>query len=128
MRAASKRILVVEDDGPTSVAMQETLAASGFLVDTAANAERALEKIRQNRYDVAILDLMLPDSDGVLLRQKILSSPPGRSMRVIFTTGFTDQLTVLEYLRRSGNAFVAKPFRPAELIDAVHSALADEIS
>ncbi len=126
MRTASKRILVVEDDGPTCVTMQETLAASGFLVDTAADAERALEKIHQNRYDVAILDLMLPDSDGVLLRQKILSSTPGRSMRVIFTTGFTDQPTVLEYLRRSGNAFVAKPFRPAELIDAVHSVLAND--
>jgi DNA-binding response OmpR family regulator len=126
MRAASKRILVVEDDGPTSEAMAEILAASGFLVDTAANAERALEKIRHNRYDVAILDLMLPDSDGVLLRQKIHSTSPAHSPRVIFTTGFTDQPTVVEYLRRSGNAFVAKPFRPAELIDAVHSALGDE--
>lgn len=84
-----------------------------------------MEKISQNRYDVAILDLMLPDSDGVLLRQKIRSSAPGRSMRVIFTTGFTDQPAVVEYLRHSGNAFVAKPFRPAELIDAVYSALGD---
>ena len=126
MRATSKRILVVEDDGPTSVAMQETLAASGFLVDTAADGGLALEKIRKNRYDVAILDLMLPDSDGVLLHQKIRSTAPGRSTRVIFTTGFTDQPTVVEYLRRSANAFVAKPFRAAELLDAVRCALRDD--
>jgi DNA-binding response OmpR family regulator len=126
MRATSKRVLVVEDDVPTSVAMQETLVASGFLVDTAANGGLALEKIRQNRYDVAILDLMLPDSDGVLLREKIRSTAPGLSTRVIFTTGFTDQPAVVEYLRRSANAFVAKPFRAADLIDAVRSALSDD--
>lgn len=126
MKATNKRILVVEDDGPTSVAMEETLAASGFLVDTAADGELAMEKIRRNHYDLAILDLMLPDSDGVLLRQKIHSSTSGQAMRVIFTTGFTDQPAVVEYLRRSGNAFVAKPFRAAELIDAVRCVLDDE--
>ncbi len=126
MKATNKRILVVEDDGPTSVAMEETLAASGFLVDTAADGELAMEKIRRNHYDLAILDLMLPDSDGVLLRQKIRSSTRGQAMRVIFTTGFTDQPAVVEYLRRSGNAFVAKPFRATELIDAVRCVLDDE--
>jgi len=126
MKTTSKRILVVEDDGPTSVTMVETLAASGFLVDTAADGEVAMEKIRRNHYDLAILDLMLPDSDGVLLRQKIRSSAPGLSNRVIFTTGFTDQPAVVEYLRRSGSAFVAKPFGAAELIDAVRSTLSED--
>jgi DNA-binding response OmpR family regulator len=123
MSPTTKRILVVEDDRPTSVAMQEALAAWGFHVDTAHDGSVALEKIRENHYDVAILDLMLPDSDGVLLRQKIQASDPSLSTRVIFTTGFTDQPTVVEYLRRSGSAFVAKPFRPGDLLDAVRAAL-----
>jgi DNA-binding response OmpR family regulator len=120
-----KRILVVEDDEPTRITMQETLAAGGFDVDTAAGGQAAMEKIRHNRYDAAVVDLMLPDSDGVLLRQRIEADDPALSNRVIFTTGFTDQPTVLEYLRRAGSAFVPKPFRPGDLLDAVHRSLGD---
>jgi DNA-binding response OmpR family regulator len=119
----TKRILVVEDDEFTRDTMRETLLADGFEVDTAAAGQAALEKIRQHRYDAAVVDLMLPDSDGVLLRQRIEKDDPLLSTRVIFTTGFTDQPTVLEYLRRAGSAFVPKPFRPGDLLDAVHRSL-----
>ena len=123
MKSIPKRVLVIEDDGPTSVTMRETLLAWGFDVDTASDGSLALEKIRKNRYDVAILDLMLPDSDGVLLQQKIQHSDPTLSLRLIFTTGFTDQQTVVNYLKRTGRCFLAKPFRPMDLIEAVRKAL-----
>jgi DNA-binding response OmpR family regulator len=124
MDRTNQRILVVEDDGPTCAAMEETLSAWGYEVDSVPDGGQALERIRSRHYDLAILDLMLPDSDGVLLRQKICSKSPHGTPRVLFTTGFTDQPAVVKYLQHSGNAFVAKPFRATELIEAVRSALA----
>lgn len=123
MKSIPKRVLIVEDDGPTSATMRETLLTWGFDVDTASDGSLALEKIREKRYDVAILDLMLPDSDAVLLQQRIQQSDPSLSSRLIFTTGFTDQQAVVEYLRRAGRGFLAKPFRPMELIEAVRKVL-----
>ena len=84
----------------------------------------ALRKIQATHYDLAILDLMLPDADGVLLQTKIRQTDPELSERVIFTTGYTDQASVLEFLRRQGKAFLGKPFAPSQLIDAVQRSLA----
>ena len=121
-----RSVLVVEDDQDARDTMEEILLADGFEVDTAADGDKALRKIQDKRYDLAIVDLMLPDSDGVLLRGRIQKTDPELSSRLIFTTGFTTQRDVVAYLTHAGSAFLAKPFRPNELIDAVRRSLAPE--
>ena len=121
-----RSVLVVEDDQDARDTMEEILLADGFEVDTAADGDKALRKIQDKRYDLAIVDLMLPDSDGVLLRGRIQKTDPELSSRLIFTTGFTTQRDVVAYLTQAGSAFLAKPFRPNELIDAVRRSLAPE--
>ena len=86
----------------------------------------ALRKIASTRYDLAIIDLMLPDLDGVVLQGKIQQTDPALSNRLIFTTGYTDRRPILEYLRRQGKAFLGKPFGVQELMDAVRISLADD--
>lgn len=122
--AAVKRVLVIDDDRDTRVVLERMLEAGGFDVDTASGGEMALRKIRSAHYDLAIVDLMLPDQDGVLLQSRIREADPELSSRLIFTTGYTDQPTVLAYLRRLGRAFVGKPFQAAEVLEAVRVSLA----
>ena len=120
-----KRVLVVDDDPDTRTVIEETLEADGYDVDTASDGGMALRKIRSARYDLAIVDLMLPDADGVVLQGQIRAADPELSRRLIFTTGYTDRPMVLAYLRRMGRAFLGKPFQAEELLAAVRSSLAD---
>jgi DNA-binding response OmpR family regulator len=121
---AVQRVLVVDDDPDTRAVIARTLEADGFDVDTACDSGMALRKIRSARYDLAIVDLMLPDTDGVVLQAQIQDTDPQLSRRLIFTTGYTDRPVVLRYLRRMGRAFLGKPFKAGDLIDAVRTSLA----
>lgn len=121
------RVLIVEDDRDTRTMMEEVLIGGGFDVDTSADSTTALRKIGATRYDLAIVDLMLPDLDGVLLQGKIARVDPLLAGRLIFTTGFTDRPAVVDFLRRSARAFVAKPFRPEELLSAVARVVSVEV-
>jgi DNA-binding response OmpR family regulator len=121
-----RRVLVVEDDRDTRTMVEEVLVGGGFDVDTAGDSTMALRKIGATRYDMAIVDLMLPDLDGVLLHHKIARVDPLLARRLVFTTGFTDRPAVIEFLRRTARAFLAKPFRPDELLAAVATVLSPD--
>jgi DNA-binding response OmpR family regulator len=121
-----RRVLVVEDDRDTRTTMEEALIAGGFDVDTAGDSGTALRKIGATRYDLAIVDLMLPDLDGVLLRNRIEQADERLSRHLIFTTGFTDQPAVVAFLRRAGRGFLAKPFGAEDLLRAVERSLVPE--
>ena len=118
-----KRVLVVDDDRDTRAIIEETLISGGFDVDTASDSRMALRKIEATRYDVAIVDLMLPDLDGVLLQGRIRQSDPELAGKVIFTTGFTDRPVVLKALKHLGRGFLAKPFETGQLLAAVRESL-----
>jgi DNA-binding response OmpR family regulator len=121
-----RRVLVVEDDRDTRTMVEEVLIDGGFDVDTAGDSDTALRKIAATRYDLAIVDLMLPDLDGVLLHHKIARVDPQLARRLLFTTGFTDRPAVIDFLRRTASGFLAKPFRPDELLGAVSAVLSTE--
>ena len=71
-----KRVLVVDDDRDIRTIIEETLVAGGYDVDTATDSGMALRKIETTHYDLAIVDLMLPDIDGVMLQGKIRVEDP----------------------------------------------------
>jgi len=118
-----RRVLVVEDDRDTRTMVEEVLVEGGFDVDTAGDSNTALRKVAATRYDLAIVDLMLPDLDGVLLHDKIARVDPLLARRLVFTTGYTDRPAVIDFLRRTAQGFLAKPFRPDELLGAVAAVL-----
>ena len=117
-----KRVLVVDDDRDIRTIIEETLVASGYDVDTATDSGMALRKIATTHYDLAIVDLMLPDIDGVMLQGKMRVKDPELSSRVIFTTGFTDRAAVLDFLKhQSADLFGTSRSEQVEL----HAARAD---
>ena len=114
-----RRVLVVEDDQSLLDFIGELLRERGHAVDMARTSHDALNLARLHRYDLLILDLILPDADGVILHGKLKSIIPEIERRTIFMTGFSSETPVVEYLRSISAEFLQKPFRTGQLLDAV---------
>ncbi|HET6373067.1 MAG TPA: response regulator [Candidatus Polarisedimenticolia bacterium] len=114
-----RRALVVDDDQTVLDLVDLILTGEGFIVDTVTTSQAALSKARETEYDLAILDLILPDMDGVILQSKLKRLAPDLGERTIFMTGFTSKDVVLEYLRSLSGQFIHKPFHPDQLVRAV---------
>jgi len=117
--APPKKILVIDDDPGLLVLVATVLEAEGYSVQTAKTSKTALQKARACEFDLVLLDLMLPDADGVILHGKLKKLSPGIESRTIFMTGFTSQGPVIAYLESLGAGFLHKPFLPADLVKAV---------
>ena len=111
-----KKILVVEDDVNIAGTVKGILELEGFLflVDIAKDGAEALEKRKQNRYDVVISDYLMPGMNGEELYLEILKMDQDLAKRIIFYPRVTN-----DFPKSHGNMFLPKPFNPKELIEAV---------
>ena len=75
--------------------------------------------MRRRSHDAVVLDLILPDADGVLLYARMRKVRPRLQGRTVFMTGFTSEEPVVEYLRSLSAEFLQKPFAAEELVRAV---------
>jgi DNA-binding response OmpR family regulator len=114
-----QRILVVDDDEAIAELLAETLAAEHYRVDVAGSCEDALPLILFNDYDGILLDLVLPDSNGLSLYRQIVRRRPSLAPRVIFVTGALEGGEAGRFIRLVANRVLLKPFDPADAAQAV---------
>jgi DNA-binding response OmpR family regulator len=112
-----RRILLVEDDRDLADMMNWVLSAAGFHVTTALNGTAGLEALSRLPHCVVILDLMMPDVDGVEFRKRQQTHPIGREAPVLVVSGRHDAARVAEGMGVAG--FLPKPFTPDDLVAAV---------
>jgi len=120
---AGGSILVVEDEAKLASAVVEALRDEGYLVDHAADGEMALEKIKEQAFDVVICDLKMPRLDGKAFYRMLEAAAPGLATRVIFVTGDVAGTDAEAFLKESGCRWLAKPFRLGDLLRAVRETL-----
>jgi two-component system alkaline phosphatase synthesis response regulator PhoP len=123
-----KRILVVEDNEEMLEVLTLSLEAEGFLISTATSGVEAVRKARNNRPDLILLDLMLPEMDGfgvceTLRRHAVTANTP-----ILILSGATGELTRLAGLESGGTEFIAKPAKPSDLVSRIRAALAQAAS
>jgi CheY-like chemotaxis protein len=121
-------ILVIEDNPYTRKVVKTALEARGWGVVVAETGQEGIEKMAEERPDLVLQDLMLPDIDGLEL-VKILRSLPGREDVPILA--FSSFLTKLEAARNEPNSFqgyIAKPIEPSALVAIVSEELAKRSS
>lgn len=114
MDPAPSRILVVEDDAALGAALVGVLAGEGHEVrwaQTAADARRLLD---HSGPDLVLLDLGLPDADGLVICREVRQRYPGAA--VVVVTARTDEADAVRALDGGADDFVLKPFRPVELL------------
>jgi phosphate regulon transcriptional regulator PhoB len=111
-----KNILVIDDEADIVELISYNLQREGFVVDTAYNGEEALKKIKDNKYDLIILDLMLPGIKGLELCRMIRSAPSTSHMPIIMLTAKCEEFDKVLGLEMGADDYITKPFSIRELI------------
>ena len=112
------RLLVVDDDSAITTLLVALFRRQNFLIDTAANGEEAIEKLRSADYSAILLDLMLPRMNGFEVIREIKSFAPVLLERTIVVTAASDA-TLRHFDQSDVYAVIRKPFDLDELVSAV---------
>lgn len=110
VRAIRPQLLVVDDDEYMRRLLMQLLTSANYKVDAVGSAAEAQRSLAAKRPDLILLDLMLPDSNGILLLREIKGSPPQRDIPVIMLTGKTEKQVIVESRKSGAVDLVAKPF------------------
>jgi two-component system alkaline phosphatase synthesis response regulator PhoP/two-component system response regulator VicR len=113
------RILAVDDEPNIVRLIQVNLERHGYQVETANNGAQALAKIRENRPDLLVSDVMMPEMDGFELLSSIRRDPALSDLPVIMLTAKAQDANVMEGYSRGADMYLTKPFNPAELLQFV---------
>lgn len=115
------RIIVVDDDESIRESMKKLLNHEGYLVDLAVNGYEAIQKTDETSYDLALIDIRLPDIDGVELLKLMKDSVP--RTRKIMLTGYPTMQNAIAALNKHADAYLVKPVEIAKLLDKVQEQL-----
>jgi len=114
-------ILVVDDEETIRETLRIILEENGYKVDTAKNGAEAIEKSNTNYYDLALLDIRLPDIEGTKLLTKMKDTLP--KMVKIMVTGYASMENAIEALNYGADAYITKPVSPEELLRVIDEKL-----
>jgi two-component system alkaline phosphatase synthesis response regulator PhoP len=118
-----RKILVVDDDADIVELLSFNLKKAGFAIGTASNGIEALKKIRSMRFDLILLDLMMPEMDGFSLCEILRRNAETASVPVIMLTALSGDLARLSGLESGANEYVTKPFSLKQLVSKMDSLL-----
>lgn len=111
------RILVIDDEESIRKSLAAVLEEKGYLVDTAENGKEAVEKSKTSLYNLALIDIRLPDMDGVQLLTAIKETIP-KTVKIIIT-GYPSLENAIEAVNKGADAYIIKPFDMNKLLDMI---------
>lgn len=123
MSIDKKRVLVVEDEQDINSMIRYHLHNAGYDVKPAFNGEKALELMRDNDFNLAIIDVLLPGIDGWEICRNIRSTAKIKNLPIIFLTALSDEADRIKGFDLGGDDFLTKPFSPRELVSRVNAIL-----
>jgi len=112
--------LVVEDDPKTAEVIRRYLESDGFAVHVAVDGSAALIAARQQPPDVVLLDVMVPQVDGITVCRRLRAES---DVAILMVTARTNEMDVLDALSNGADDYVTKPFRGRELVARVRAVL-----
>ena len=117
------KILIVEDEKNISKLIQDTLSLANYETDCSFDGEEALEKIQKHKYDLILLDIMLPKLSGFEVVEKLnqIETP------IIFLSAKNDIGTIVKGLKCGGQDYMTKPFEPLELLARIELRIKDKL-
>ncbi len=115
-----RRIFLVEDDRTIAENLMRLLGSEGFETEHASTRKEALAMLDGSRFDLALIDISLPDGNGFTVCTEIKER---QDIPVIFLTASDDEASVVTGFNTGADDYVIKPFRPRELIARIKTAL-----
>ena len=119
-----KSILIVEDDKAILKGLKEILRSEDYRVDTAETGKEALQKSQTKLFNLALLDIKLPDIEGTELLKTIHKNQP--EMMKIMVTGYPSLENAVIALNRGADAYIIKPVKPEKLLDLIEDKLEEQ--
>lgn len=116
----ARRILVADDDGHIREVVRFALTQAGFDVVEAADGRAALDHFQKNSFDLVVLDLVMPEFDGLDVCRRVRQSS---RVPIIFVSSRDEELDRILGLEMGADDYVSKPFSPRELVARVRAAL-----
>jgi DNA-binding NtrC family response regulator len=117
-------VMIIDDDDKLRNTLTEILVDQGYSVKGFDNGKDAIDASFKELFNVALIDISLPDMDGTKLLTKLKKNEPP-TIRVIMTGNATLDNSI-EAANRGVDAFLVKPFQPAKLIDLLETKLAEQ--
>jgi two-component system chemotaxis response regulator CheY len=118
----AKRILIADDLSFIRLVQREALSSSGHqIVGEASNGREAVEKYAELRPDLIVLDITMPEMNGLEAMKRILAIDPGA--RIIICSAIGQQSLIVEAIKAGARDFIVKPFKPDRLVSAIDKAL-----
>ena len=114
--ASAKKVLVVEDDKDILQLVKMYLDNEGFRTVTASNGTEALRQARSEHPDLVVLDLMLPEVDGLEVCKKLRMAPQTAMVPIIMLTAKREESDTVVGLELGADDYVGKPFSPRALM------------
>jgi len=121
MKTDNHRVLIIDDERPVLMTLEALLKRRGYQVDTAPTAAQGLKLLKSNSPTVVLLDLRLPDADGLEMLDGIKNEVP--EVQVIILTAHDSLHNAIESIKRGAFHFISKPYAPEELLSLVEKAL-----
>ena len=118
--ADNKRILIVEDDADISMVEEAYLESAGFDTKIVSDGSTVRAMIEKERFDLILLDLMLPGKNGYEICREIRNQI---DIPILMVTARTESVDKIRGLGLGADDYIAKPFDPAELVARVHANL-----
>ena len=110
-----RKVLVVEDEPLNREVIGDMLEELGLVVDAAINGNEALIKVRQAHYDIVLMDMQMPELDGLDATRKLRAMPDGQDLAIIALTANAFDDDRERCLAAGMNDFIAKPFKPEKV-------------
>ncbi len=123
MASRRQAVLLVEDDARLGAMVAEYLGLHDLDVTVAPDGERGLAALRRGRFDVVLLDVMLPGIDGLEVCRRIRASPEWAALPVLMLTARGDDVDKIVGLELGADDYLAKPFNPRELLARIRAVL-----
>lgn len=111
------KVLVVDDDPQVCKTVAMILQDNGYDVQTFTQGRQGLQAVRKGPFDLALIDIKMPDMNGVELLEKIKNDDP--RVAIVVMTAYPDVQTAAETMRLGARDYITKPFREDQLLSAV---------
>jgi two-component system, response regulator RegA len=119
----STKVLLVDDEPDFLEVMAERIGARGMDVATATSAEKALERIAKEHFDVVVMDFVMPGMDGIETLRRLKEDRP--ELQIILLTGYATLEKCIEAMKLGAMDFMEKPVNIDKLIARIKKAQAD---
>src|SRR5438309_1551550 len=121
MKTENHRVLIIDDERPVLMTLEALLKRHGYQVETAPTAAQGLKVLKSKSPTLVLLDLRLPDADGLEMLERIKTELP--KVQVIILTAHDSLHNAIESIKRGAYHFISKPYAPEELLSLVEKAL-----